>query len=75
MCEPGVFPGDNWETYHCPGVTFFMQPRVVENAKVVFDDLINTVGQLSALLQGDVLDQHQQLLTAEGLKQIEASLS
>lgn len=75
MLEPGIFPGDNWDTYRCPGVTFFMQPRAVDNAKTVFDEMINTIGQLSALLQGEVLDQHQEPLTAASLQQIEQSLS
>ncbi len=74
MAEPGVFPGDNWDTYRCPGVTFFMQPREVENAAAVFDEMINTIGQLSALLKGDVLDQSQQPLTEEALHEIKVSL-
>ena len=74
MAEPGIFPGDNWETYSCPGITFFMQPREVGNAVAVFDEMINTIGQLSALLKGDVVDQNQQILTPEALHEIEASL-
>ncbi len=74
MIEPGVFPGDNWETYRCPGITFFMQPRELDNAAVVFDEMIGTIGQLSALLKGDVLDENLQALTEEALHDIEASL-
>ena len=74
MAEPGVFPGDNWETYVCPGVTFFMQPREVGNASAVFDEMLETISQLSAFLKADVLDQNQQHLTEETLQQIKASL-
>jgi len=74
MAEPGIFPGDNWETYYCPGITFFMQPREVGNAAVVFDEMLNTIGQLSALLKGDVVDQNQQPLTPEVVHEIEESL-
>ncbi|GFO71243.1 cell division protein ZipA [Bathymodiolus japonicus methanotrophic gill symbiont] len=74
MAEPGIFPDDNWESYLCPGVTFFMQPREVEDAAQVFDEMIETIGQLSAVLQGDVLDQDQQHLTEATVQQIRASL-
>lgn len=75
MAQPGIFPGDNWDEYLCPGVTFFMQPNEVANAAEVFDEMIATIGQLSGLLKGDVLDQNQELLTAEVLEQIKASLN
>ncbi len=75
MAAPGVFPGDNWESYYCPGISFFMQPRELDDVKVVFDDLINTAGQLSALLKGDIVDENHQPLTEETLQQIEESLS
>ncbi|NOR80181.1 MAG: cell division protein [Methyloprofundus sp.] len=74
MAEPGIFPGDDWETYRCPGITFFLQPREVGNAVAVFDEMLNTIGQLSALLKGDVVDQNQQPLTPEALHEIEESL-
>ena len=75
MAAPGVFPGDNWESYYCPGISFFMQPRELDNVKAVFDDLINTAGQLSALLKGGLVDENHQPLTEETLQQIEGSLS
>jgi cell division protein ZipA len=40
MANPGIFPGDNWDSYVCPGVTFFFQPREVENAAQVFEMLL-----------------------------------
>jgi len=75
MAAPGVFPGDNWESYYTPGVSFFMQPRELDDVKAVFDDLVNTAGQLSALLKGDLVDENHQSLTEEILLQIEDSLS
>ncbi len=74
MAEPGVFPDDDWENYVCPGVTFFMQPREVGNAAQVFAEMIETIGQLSLVLQGEVLDQNQQTLTEDALQQLKASL-
>jgi len=74
MAEPGIFPGDNWENYLCPGVTFFMQPKELEDAAKVFAEMIATIGQLSELLNADVLDQNQQQLTEDTLQQIKASL-
>ena len=74
MVEPGIFPGDNWATYRCPGITFFIQPGEVDDAAAVFAEMINTIGQLSALLKGDVLDQNKQPLTQKSLQEIEASL-
>ncbi|MCF7970159.1 MAG: cell division protein [Methylococcaceae bacterium] len=75
MVEPGIFPDDNWESYYCPGISFFMQPRELDDANAVFDDLINTVGQLSALLDGDILDGNYLPLTDEIALRIEQSLS
>jgi len=74
MVEPGIFPDDNWKTYRSPGITFFIQPKEVDDAAAVFDEMINTIGQLSSLLKGDVLDQDRQLLTQTVLHDIEASL-
>ncbi len=74
MADPGIFPGDDWESYVCPGVTFFLQPREVENAAQVFDEMIATIGELSAVLKGDVVDQDQQRLTEGTLQQIKTSL-
>jgi len=75
MAAPGVFPGDNWESYYTPGVSFFMQPRELDDVKAVFNDLVNTAGQLSALLKGDLVDENHQSLTEEILLQIGDSLS
>ncbi|NOQ76273.1 MAG: cell division protein [Methylococcaceae bacterium] len=75
MAAPGVFPDDNWESYYTPGVSFFMQPRELDDVKAVFDDLVNTAGQLSVLLKGDLVDENHQSLTEEILLQIEDSLS
>jgi len=75
MAEPGVFPGNNWESYTCPGVSFFMQPREVDDVNAVFNDLIETIGQLSGILKGDVLDENKQLLTELSLQEIKERLA
>ncbi len=74
MLAPGTFPDDGWKAYRCPGITFFMQPKEVDDAAAVFDEMIHTIGQLSSLLKGDVLDQNQKPLTQKVLHEIESSL-
>ncbi len=74
MQEPGIFPKENWGTYHCSGISFFMQPREVDNAPVVFAEMIDTLGQLASLLDGEVLDKNKELLTESALQKITASL-
>ncbi|MCK5353617.1 MAG: hypothetical protein KAJ63_00750 [Methyloprofundus sp.] len=74
MLDPGTFPEDDWEAYQCSGITFFMQAREVDDAAAVFAEMINTLGQLSALLEGHVLDQDRQPFTEETLHAIEATL-
>lgn len=70
----GTFPKEHWDSYHCVGINFFMQPREVEDAVAVFNDLINTLGQLSALLNGDILDADKQPLTEAMVNKLESSL-
>jgi len=74
MLDPGIFPKENWGTYHCSGISFFMQPREVDNAPVVFSELIDTLGQLAGILDGEVLDKNKELLTESTLQKITASL-
>lgn len=74
MVDPGIFPGDNWASYVCHGITFFMQPRELGEAAQVFDEMLATIKELSLTLNGDVVDQNQQHLTEEGLQRIKASL-
>jgi len=74
MMGQGTFPKEHWESYHCPGIKFFMQPREVEDAPAVFNELVNTLGQLSALLHGDILDSDNQPLTEATVNKLESSL-
>lgn len=74
LLEPGIFPKENWETYHCPGISFFMQPREVDNAPIVFAEMIDTLGQLAGILEGEVLDRNKERLTESALQKITASL-
>jgi len=74
MKGQGTFPKEHWETYDCPGIKFFMQPREVEDAQAVFNELVNTLGQLSALLHGDILDSDNQPLTEATVNKLESSL-
>jgi len=74
LLDGGIFPEDNWEAYQCPGIAFFMQPREVDNALDVFNEMITTIGNMSALLQGRILDQYNEELTEETVNELAASL-
>jgi cell division protein ZipA len=73
MIGTGTFPNEHWETYHCPGINLFMQPRELEDASAVFENLMNTLGQLSALLDGDILDADKQPLTEGVVNQLKSN--
>lgn len=75
MIEPGLFPDAKLEAFSCPGVVFFMQPKVVENPVAVFEDLINTLHQISTCLGGEELDQNHQPLTVDSIEAMRQSLS
>ncbi|NOQ63717.1 MAG: cell division protein [Methyloprofundus sp.] len=73
MVNPGIFP-DDFSNYQCAGITFFLQPREVDNAPVVFAEMIETIGKLAQSLIGNVLDEERNYLTQTTLDKIEASL-
>lgn len=65
MIEPGTFPDSHLEQFYCPGIVFYMQPREVDNALMVFDDFIETIDILAMELDGVVWDNQRQPLTAD----------
>ena len=74
MVEPGTFPSTNLKHFFCPGIVFFMQPGVLDNAAAVFEDFLETVNLLAIELDGDVLDHQRKPLTNATLQLIRQSL-
>lgn len=75
MIEPGTFPDTDLDKFYCPGIVFYMQPRELDNPLAVFDDLMETIDTLAIELDGDVLDNQRQLLTAETIAQFRQMLA
>jgi cell division protein ZipA len=70
VIEPGIFPDEDFDSFTCPGIVFFFQPKLVSDALIVFDDLIETIHVISTDLGGIEWDQDRQPLTAETEKMI-----
>lgn len=75
MIDPGTFPDKNLHEFYCPGIVFYMQPREVDDALVVFDDFIDTIDTLATELDGVVWDNQRQPLTADTIAQFRHMLS
>ncbi|MDD1607919.1 MAG: cell division protein ZipA C-terminal FtsZ-binding domain-containing protein [Methylococcaceae bacterium] len=74
MVEPGTFPSNHLDTFHCPGIVFFMQPDALDDAIAVFDDYIETIRMLAIELEGDIWDHQRRPLTEATVKAIRQSL-
>lgn len=74
MVEPGTFPDKNLESFYCPGVVFFMQHGELEDARIVFDDYVDTIAYLADALNGVAWDHQRQPLTEETVEAIRRSL-
>ena len=74
MVEPGTFPDKNLESFYCPGIVFFMQHSDLEDARLVFDDYVDTIAYLADVLDGVVWDHQRQPLTEETVEAIRRSL-
>jgi cell division protein ZipA len=75
MVDPGTFPAFNLEQFYCPGIVFFMQPRVLDNPAKVFDNFIQTMRFLAADLDGIILDHQHQPLSERTVKAFRQKLS
>jgi len=75
MVNPGTFPAYNLEAFSCPGIVFFMQPRVLDDPAAVFENLIQTMRFLSADLDGMILDHQRRPLTDETIVAFRQQLS
>lgn len=65
MVKPGTFPDQDLESFSCPGIVFFMQPKEVDEPLAVFNDLVSTIGRLTQQLGGMAQDHQMQALTRE----------
>jgi cell division protein ZipA len=74
MVAPGTFPSHHLEDYHCPGVVFFMQPSLLDDAVTVFDNMIQAIDVLATDLDAVVWDADRKLLTAAKMKALRQSL-
>ncbi len=75
MVDPGTFPAFNLEQFRCPGIVFFMQPRVLDDPAKVFDNFIQTMRFLAADLDGVIWDHQRQPLSEETVKAFRQRLS
>ncbi len=74
MVEPGTFPDTGLEDFYCPGIVFFMQPSVLDDAVAVFDDFIETIKLLVIELDGEARDHLRQPLTDATIQMFRQSL-
>jgi cell division protein ZipA len=74
MIEPGTFPDSNLDSFHCPGLVFFMQPGALDDPQAVFDDYIETIQLLAIELDGVIRDHHRQPLTDATIQSLRQSL-
>ena len=74
MHESGTFPYENLDEFYCRGLVFFMQPGVLDHARQVFEEFIETIELLAIELDGTILDQHREPLTDETIELFHQSL-
>jgi len=74
MVEPGTFPDTGLEDFYCPGIVFFMQPSVLDDAVAVFDAFIETIKLLVIELDGEARDHLRQPLTDATIQMFRQSL-
>ena len=74
MHESGTFPDENIDEVYCRGLVFFMQPSLLDHARVVFENFIETIEILAIELDGTILDHHREPLTDETIDLFHQSL-
>ena len=74
MQEPGTFPEKDLENFYCPGLVFFMQPGVLDNAQEIFDDFVETLQILAIELDGTIRDHKKHILKDATIQAIRLSL-
>lgn len=74
MVDPGTFPDHDFDQFYCPGLVFFMQPALLDDAVKVFDDFLEAINIVAVELDGKLLDHEQKPLTNATIKMIRESL-
>lgn len=74
LVEPGTFPETGLDEFYCPGVVFFMQPGIMDDAPRVFNDFLSTVNFVAEEMNGDILDHERTPLTNATIQLIRQSL-
>ena len=74
MVGTGIFPDEEIESFFTPGLIFFMQPGVLDDAQAIFDDYIETLQLLAIELDGTIFDHHKHKLTDATIQALRLSL-
>ncbi|WP_019864767.1 cell division protein ZipA [Methylovulum miyakonense] len=74
MVDPGTFPDHDLDQFYCPGLVFFMQPALLDDAVKVFDDFLEAINIVAVELDGSLLDHEKNPLTNATIKMIRQSL-
>ena len=74
MSGTGTFPERDLESFFTHGLIFFMQPGVLDDAQIIFDDYIETLQLLAIELDGTILDHHKRKLTDATIQALRFSL-
>lgn len=74
MVDTGTFPDHDVDNFYCPGLVFFMQPALVDDAVRVFDDFLEAINIVAVELDGSLLDHEKNPLTNATIKMIRQSL-
>ncbi len=75
MVPPGTFPESDLESFNCPGIVLFMQPREVDDPVAVFDDFIDTMRRLSSKLDGVEWDETRQPLSEAKIQHLREQMA
>ncbi len=74
MVDIGKFPSEHLEEFYTPGVVFFMQPALLDDAKAVFDDYVETIVLFAKEVDGVIYDHRHQKLSFETVEDIKQTL-
>lgn len=70
LTEPGHFDPSAWNVFDTPGVTLFLTLPAPVSALDAWDAMLATASRISKLLDADVLDDSQCLLTRQRIAQV-----
>ncbi|TSA41926.1 MAG: cell division protein [Methylococcaceae bacterium] len=74
LVEPGTFPETDLDLFFCPGVVFFMQPGILDDAQKVFNDFLEAVNLVAFELDGNIIDHERKPLTNATISLLKQSI-